>query len=75
MEESDEKNHRHRVRRRGKIRVKVRTDGGLPRKLKHLYRKWWRYVVLTLAVILTGILIWYMLGSVMPTFERPPPSD
>jgi len=75
VEESDEKQHRHRVRRREKVRVRVRTDGGAARKFKHLYRNWWRYILLTLAIIVSGILVWYILRSVMPTLERSPPSD
>ena len=75
MEESDEMKDRPRVRHRKRVRIKTRTDSGAAQKLKHFYRNWWRYLLLAGAAVVAGILVWLILGSVMPTFERPPPSD
>jgi hypothetical protein len=71
VEEPQEKKHRH--RRKEKIRVRAHQPPS--RAVKRLYKNYGRYLLLAMGVILAGVLVWFVLASIMPTFERPPPSD
>jgi hypothetical protein len=75
VEEPEEKKHRHRHRERRKEKIRVRTDDPPARAVKRFYKNYGRYLLLAIGVILAGLVVWYVLASIMPTLEKPPPSD
>ncbi len=72
MDQPGEKKQERRHKERIRVRVREVPPG---HTAKRLYRAYGRYVLLAAAVVVAGLLVWLILGHIMPTLERPPPSN